>query len=135
MAPWRFSEYVTDEEPRRCPIIEWYGTLDDDVKVAFDLLVKELSETDDWDEPKPSKRKYRELKQEHTGLCELLFKVGKRQFRPLGVRRVEAREFVFLGGCEKAGRGRTTPDDAFNSALHMKEALEAGRGASRDYTF
>jgi hypothetical protein len=133
MAYWRFTEYLT-EEPR-CPIIEWYGLLDADVQAALDLLVKILSETEDWDEASSNRRKYKELSRHHVGLCELRFKVGRRRFRPLGIIDKENRTFMFLCGCEKFGRGATDPEGAFEIALRLKEQFEAGRGVEREYTF
>jgi hypothetical protein len=130
MAFWRFMDYITEDN--RCPIIEWYGIQDDDVQAEFDLLVKDLSETDDWDEPKPTKRKYRVLTKRHVGLCELKFKVHGRKFRPLGILARENREFVFLGGCEKQGMN-TIPPDAFDAAFRLKEPFEDGRGGIREH--
>ncbi|HEY0704254.1 MAG TPA: type II toxin-antitoxin system RelE/ParE family toxin [Candidatus Acidoferrales bacterium] len=132
MAYWRFVEYVTEEEPRRCPIIEWYGTLDPEVQAEFDIQVKALSEIDNWDDARP---KYKELDRQHAGLCELRLKVGKRHFRPIGVLLREERTFVFLGGCEKKGRGTTDPEQAFEIAMNLKRQLEAGKGALREYAF
>lgn len=131
MAYWRFTEYVTDE-PRRCPIIERYGTLEPTVQAEFDILVKVLSETNDWDHVKP---KYKDLNREHAGLCELRLKVGRRHFRPIGILLRDERTFIFLGGCEKLGRGATQPAGAFDRAARLKEHLETGRGAIRDYSF
>ena len=74
MAIWRFKDYLTED--RRSPILEWYGTLPEEAQVEFDLLVKVLSETEDWDEVKPTKRKYKELTRQHAGLCELKFKLA-----------------------------------------------------------
>lgn len=133
MAFWRFTQYVTDHQ--RCPIVEWYGTLEPDAQADFDLLCKVLSETEDWDEVKPSKRKYKELSREGAGLFELLFNTGRRQFRPLGLLFRDKREFLFLGGCVKLGRGRTDPPNAFSTALRLKELYVSGKGNTRDHTF
>jgi len=131
MPAWQFKDYVTEDQ--RSPILEWYGTLPEDVQAAFDLLVKVLSETEDWDEVKPTKRKYKELTKGHAGLCELKLKVGDRKFRPLGILRRETREFIFLGGVEKIGQNATDPEGAFDSALHLKGRFDEGRGVTRDY--
>ncbi len=119
-------------EDQRSPICDWYGTLEPEVQAEFDLLVKTLSETPDWTQPK-RKRKYKELTRQHAGLCELLLKVGKRKFRPIGIVFHQNRRFIFLGGCEKVGHGLTDPEGAFDSALRLKERFEERRGAIRDY--
>ena len=130
MSLWRFMDYVTED--RRCPIIEWYGTQEDEVQAEFDIFVKELSESDDWDEPKPKKRRYKFLTGRHVGLCELKFRVKGRKFRLIGVLSRGNREFVFLGGCEKR-RMSTLPLDAFDAAFRLKESFEQGRGATREH--
>jgi hypothetical protein len=130
MSFWRFADYVTEEH--RCPIIEWYGTQEDDVQAEFDLLVKDLSESEDWDEPKPRKRKYKVLTRQHTGLCELKFRVEGRKFRIIGIWLRENREFIFLGGCEKR-KTFTIPPDAFDAAFRLKELLDRGKGTTREH--
>jgi hypothetical protein len=42
---WRFLDYITDDHVN--PIGNWYAKQDDDVRVAFDNLVKALSENED----------------------------------------------------------------------------------------
>jgi hypothetical protein len=133
MPYWRFKDYVTED--RRSPLLEWYGMLDGDVQAAFDLLLKFLSETEDWDEAKSSRKKYKELFGKHEGLCELILKVGKRKFRPLGILHRDSREFVFLGGAEKVGQGVTDPEGAFDLALHLKKQFDEGKGVTRDYHY
>jgi hypothetical protein len=136
MSFWQFREYLTDGMPPRCPIIEWYGTLGGDIQAVFDLLVLELMETEDWSktEPNPRKRKYKVLTEKHAGLCELRFKFeGKRKFRPLGIWRPDKCDFIFLGGCEKTGQDLTIPEGAFDSALKLKNAFDAGKGETREY--
>jgi hypothetical protein len=94
-----------------------------------------LAETEDWDELKPSRRKYKILTRRHAGLCELKFRVDGRKFRPIGILHSEIREFVFLGGCEKKGFfGTTFPLNAFDEALRLKQAYDEGKGAIRDHT-
>lgn len=78
MALWKFLDYITEQN--RNPIQDWYGTVGADVQAAFDVLVQELAGTEDWDAAKPNKRKYRILTGKHIGMCELIFKVGKRKF-------------------------------------------------------
>ncbi|HVB58595.1 MAG TPA: hypothetical protein VNE63_19500 [Candidatus Acidoferrales bacterium] len=133
MGFWKFKDYVTEQH--RSPLLEWYGTLEEGVQAEFDLLLKNLDETEDWDEVKPRKRKYKELSRRHEGLCELLLKVGKRKFRPLGILRRETREFIFLGGAEKIGQDATDPEGAFDEALRLKGKFEEGRGEVRDYYY
>jgi hypothetical protein len=133
MPAWEFRQYLTEDRPCRCPILDWYGTLGDDIRAIFDLLVKELAETEDWNEPKPRKRKHKVLIGRHAGLCELKFKVGRRRFRPIGIWLQESRTFVFLGGCEKIGRDLTVPEDAFDEALKLKQAYDLGRGDTREH--
>ena len=123
-------QYLTDD--CRCPIVEWYGTQDPDVQAAFDVLVKELSATEDWDAPKQSKRKYRVLTRTHAGLCELIFKVDKRKFRPLGILQPELKTFILLTACEHQ-RGSNIPEDAFDEALKFRRLFEEGRGVTREH--
>ncbi len=130
MAYWKFLDYITED--RHNPILEWYTTLETDVRAAFDVLVQDLSGTEDWDAPKPRKRKYRLLRRRHIGLCELIFRVGNRKFRPLGVLISENREFIFLGGCEHR-RFFSIPANAFDEALRLKSLFEQGRGATREH--
>jgi len=133
MGFWKFKDYVTEQH--RSPLLEWYGTLDEVVQAEFDLLLKNMSETENWDEVKPRKRKYKELTRQHEGLCELLLKVGKRSFRPLGILRRETREFIFLGGAEKIGQDASDPEGAFDEALRLKGKFDEGRGGTRDYRY
>ncbi len=134
MVFWEFKDYVTDA-PSRSPLLEWYGILDADVQAEFDVFLKVLAGTEDWDEPKSRKRKYKELSRRHKGLCELILNVGKRSFRPLGILRREAKQFILLGGCEKLGQDLTSPEGAFDSALRLKQQLDEGKGAIRDYFY
>jgi hypothetical protein len=133
MPYWEFKDYVTEDH--LSPLVIWYGSLDPNVKAAFDLLLKNLAETEDWDEAKSSRKKYKELKVQHAGLCELRFKVGPRSFRPLGVLQRELRFFVLLGGAEKIGQDLTVPEGAFDEAFRLMGHLAEGRGAIRDYNY
>jgi len=133
MAAWQFLDYVTED--RRSLIVEWYGTLPEEVQAEFDVLLKALSETEDWDDAKSNSRKYKELRRKHEGLCELILNVGNRSFRPLGILRRATREFVLLAGAEKIGQGATDPDGAFDSALRLKRQFDEGRGVTREYLF
>ena len=96
----------------------------------FDALVLTLSETQDWDDAKKKKRKYKELERKHAGLCELILKVEGKNLRPLGVLKRELRQFVFLGGCEKHTFW-TIPPGAFDKALKLKGQFDQGKGATR----
>jgi hypothetical protein len=106
--------------------------LEDELKAALDPFLMLLAETEDWDEPKPRKRKYRVLEQQHAGLCELKLKLGKRKLRPVGVLLREDRRFILFGGCEENGRF-TIPPNAFDEALILKGAFEQGRGTTREH--
>jgi hypothetical protein len=128
MAHWEFLDYITEGPPKKNPVMDWWGTLTPQGKADFDALVVVLSETEDWDEPK--RKKYKELKGRHKGLCELILKVEGENLRPLGVLRRQQRQFVFLGGCEKHGLW-TVPPEAFDNALKLKEQLDQGKGATR----
>lgn len=127
MAQWEFLDYIT--EGHQNPVLNWYGTLDDDVKAGFDVLVAALSETPDWDAVKKKKRKYKELFKQHAGLSQLMFKVDGKKFRPLGILRRQQRQFIFLGGCQKHTWFWTIPPKAFEEAMRLKGELEQGRGA------
>lgn len=130
MAFWKFFDYITEQN--RNPIQDWYGTVGSEVQAAFDVLVQELAGTEDWDAPKPKKRKCRLLKDKHAGMYELIFKVGKQKFRPLGIMYQDRREFVLLGGCEHR-RWQNIPPGAFDDAFKLKEFLEQGRGTTREH--
>jgi hypothetical protein len=131
---WRFMDYITEGPVRTNPVSDWYGSLEPPVQAEFDVLVRTLAETDDWDRPKLSKRKYKVLIHRHAGLCELKFKVGDRKFRPIGILHSGIREFIFLGGCEKTGFfGTTDPPEAFDRALLLKEAYDKNRGTTREH--
>jgi hypothetical protein len=130
MGYWKFLDYIT--EGHRNPILDWYGTVDKEVQAAFDVLIQDLIGTEDWDAPKPAKRKYRLLRLRHAGMCELIFKVGARKFRPLGILDRQNRIFVFLGGCEHK-RYSSIPPNAFDDALALKTQLEQGKGATREH--
>jgi hypothetical protein len=99
MAYWEFFDYIT--EARRNPIMDWWGSLEAQPRAEFDVLVAVLCETEDWDEVKKKKRKYKELTRNYPGIYELIFKVGKTNYRPLGILRRTERQFIFLGGFEK----------------------------------
>ncbi len=126
MAYWRFLDYITDWH--RNPIQDWYGTVDRDVQAEFDIFIQELGGTEVWNTPK----QYRLLTGRHVGMYELVFKVGGRKFRPLGMLYQEKHEFVLLGGCEH-GRWGSIPPDAFDDAYRLKTQLDEGRGATREH--
>lgn len=131
MAFWQFLDYVTENHVN--PVSEWYQKhLDDDEKAEFDLLVKTLSITEDWDEVKEKDRKYKELERDRVGLTQLMFKVKRKNFRPIGVLKRAAREFIFFGGCEKHPFW-TVPANAFDQALRLKAQWEQDRGATREH--
>ena len=128
-------DYLTEGPPPVTnPVSDWYGTLEPQIQAEFDVFVKTMAETEDWDEPKEKERKYEELSRKHAGLCELKFKVGKRRFRPVGILHRGIREFIFLGGCEEKGWfGTTDPANAFDNALRLKQAYDQGRGTTREH--
>ena len=128
MAYWEFLDYITEDH--RNPVLGWYGALEPQVQADFDLLVIALSETEDWDEVKERKRKYKELIRHYSGMYELIFKVGRKNFRPLGILRRSERQFVFLGGCEKHTFW-TVPPNAFEGAYKLKGQFDLGRGTTR----
>ena len=113
---------------RKNPVQDWYGSVDRTVQAAFDVLVQELIGTKVWDTPE----QYRLLTGAHAGMYELIFKVGSRKFRPLGVMYQDKHEFIFLGGCEHT-RWYSIPADAFDEAYKLKGLLEQGRGATREH--
>jgi hypothetical protein len=128
MAYWEFLDYITEDYCN--PVQDWWGTLEPQAQADFDLLVVALSETEDWDEVKERKRKYKELVRFYPGMYELIFKVGRKNFRPLGILRRSERQFVFLGGCEKHPFW-TVPPNAFESAYKLKGQFDLGRGTTR----
>jgi len=123
---WRFFDYITEGHSN--PIQDWYGTVDHDVQAAFDVLVQELAGTEVWNTP----NQYRLLTGKHLGMCELVFKVGRRKFRALGMMEGGKREFVLLGGCEHT-RWYSIPSDAFDAAYKLKTQLDEERGATREH--
>ncbi len=131
MAYWRFLDYITEGDAkgnRKNPIQDWYGSVDRAVQAAFDVLVQELAGTEVWDTPE----QYRLLTGVHAGMCELIFKVGSRKYRPLGVLYQEKHEFVLLGGCEHT-RWYSIPPNAFDDAYKLKTQLDGGRGTTREH--
>jgi hypothetical protein len=130
MPYWRFEDYITEAYAN--PFDGWYGQLDDELKAALDLFLTLLSETADWDELKPRKRKYRILDQKHAGLCELKLKLGNRKLRPVGILLRDEQRFILFGGCEENGRF-TIPPNAFDEALLLKGAYDKGRGTTREH--
>jgi hypothetical protein len=132
MTLWRFLDYRTDEEKPRNLIQVWYGQQNRDVQAEFDATVAVLAATENWQKAK----EFKLLKKKHFGLGELRFAVraktyGKemtRRFRPVGIWRPEANEFIFLIGCEKVPRGVYVPANAFDVALVFKSKLERGEG-------
>jgi hypothetical protein len=133
MALWRFLDYRADRgtPPLRNLIQDWYGAQGVDVQAEFDATVGVLGATTNWRKAK----EFKPLTKKHTGLGELRFSVktkkhGKvviRRFRPVGIWREEAGEFIFLIGCEKA-HGVYDPAGAFDLALDLKAKLESGEG-------
>jgi hypothetical protein len=135
MVPWRFLDYVTIDG--RNPIQEWYAMQDDAVKAALDFTIHQLKVTDDWLLPKRRKsaKQFSLLDGKHSGLGELRFwPEDRRIFRVPGIYRQTEREFIMFGGCEKRLRGIIQiPPDAFDVALKLKFALEAGKGRVIDH--
>jgi hypothetical protein len=112
------------------PISNWYGSVGKDVQASFDILITELTGTEDWDSTK--KPKYRLLDREHKGLCELIFKVDSRKFRVLGVMFKEVRIFTLFTGCSHSRQGNDPPT-AFDDARKFKNLLDQGRGTTREH--
>jgi hypothetical protein len=139
MAFWQFFDYITEDNKN--PLSDWYGTLEPDEKAIFDILVKQLAETEDWAAVKKKRRKYKELEWEDIGLTQLIFETERRylgrhfkkQFRPIGIWKKDEWQFIFLNGCQKHGVLGTTPPDAFKEARRLREQLEAGRGTTREH--
>jgi len=48
---------------------------------------------------------------------------------------MDAKEFIFLGGCEKVGQGATEPEGAFDLAADHKRQFDTGRGVTREYFY
>lgn len=131
MAYWDFSDYIT--EGHTCPILDWWAAQDEEVQAAFEILIKALSETEDWEALEPSRRKHKVLTGKHAGMCELMFTVnGKGKFRPLGLWRPEQRDFILLGGCKKR-RSSTIPPGAFDHAFDLMLKFNDGRGGIRSH--
>jgi len=135
MAFWRFFDYIAEDNKNHLSI--WYGTLERDEQVTFDLLVRQLAETEDWDATKRSRRKHKELAFEDMGLTQLMFeslrpttfgRVFRKQFRAIGIWQKEEWQFVFQNGCQKRGFLGTTPPDAFEHARRLRAQFEAKRG-------
>ena len=132
MALWRFLDYRTHDARPRNLIQLWYGQQDRAVQAEFDATVAILAATEDWEKAK----EFKLLRRRHLGLAELRFSVrvkkhGKeitRGVRPVGIWRAEAREFIFLAGCEKEPHGAYIPANAFDVALACKTKLEKGEG-------
>jgi hypothetical protein len=136
MAFWRFLDYIT--EANQNPIGDWYGKQRPDIQVDFDHLIKALSETKDWDEPKPKRRKYKLLTEKHSEMCELKFNATTkrlgvaRKHRVVGLWLKEQRTFILFGACQK-WKFFTIPIDAFDAALRLKEAFDLGRGGLSEH--
>ena len=133
MALWRFMDYCTESGQNL--IQEWYEAQGDAVKAEFDATLLTLGATEDW--TATGVDEFKVLTGRHAGLCELRFDIGvrepgsrkssKRRFRPVGIWRLEYRDFIILLGCEKSGR-IYIPADAFDLALEYKALFEQGRG-------
>lgn len=139
MIPWGFKDYWTEDG--RCPIREWYESLETAAQVAFDGTLLRLRGVNDW-EPR-SIREFRHLEREHAGLGEVRFwldakhpatgKTFKRRFRAAGILRPEQRDFLLLVGCEKTG-GPHISHSAFDVALEYRRLLlEQRRGEIREH--
>lgn len=142
MSHWRFVEYVGADGKR--PFSAWYCLQDKEVKAAFDFLVLQRRVMPDWTAApsRASQKQFAQLTREHAGLHELRFWVSNdvrpsqpRRLRVAGIFRPSEREFVLLAGCEKRMGGEIyDPADAFDTALKLKAALEAGRGYAIDFS-
>jgi hypothetical protein len=140
MALWQFFDYITEGNENHLSI--WYGALQRDEQVTFDLLVKQLSETEDWDATKKSRRKHKELERDDIGLTQLMFEsyrpttwgtVFRKQFRAIGIWMKDEWQFIFLNGCQKRGFLGDIPPDAFKHARHLKAQFEANRGSINEH--
>jgi hypothetical protein len=128
MSHWVFLDYCSNDG--RNFIQEWYGNLSTTAQADFDLVMYILRATKDW----TKRKEYKALTEKHVGLSELRFKTNKVQYRPVGVCKVESREFVFLLGCEKSGR-IYRPPNALDSALELKKMFEQGLGEVHESAF
>jgi hypothetical protein len=133
---WRLKDYRT--QGGAWPFREWYAVQPPAFQAAFDITVSHLKVTAEWTDKAGAK----DLKREHVPLTELLIdldvkapgpaRLSKRRFRPVGVKIIASREFLFLGGAEKSG-GVYEPLDAFDRALKHWRDFDNGLGAADDH--
>jgi hypothetical protein len=130
---WTFWDYITEDH--KWPINDWWRLQPGDVQAAFDLLIKVLSETEDWEAVEPSKRKHKVLTNRHAGMCELMLEVeGFGRYRGLGLWRPEEMDFIFFGACRKRSRFfSTVPPNAFDDAYKLMQKFKDGKGVLRDH--
>lgn len=139
MSPWQFLDYITEDNQN--PIIDWYGTLPPEAKAIFDIDVKAFSVTEDWQETKALRRKFKTLDREHAGMSQIMFetatqrprKVEKRHFRAFGLFNRIDRSFIFFGGCEKHGTLGTLPPHARTDAMAIMRKFQQGKGTTREH--
>lgn len=130
MAFWQFYEYIT--ENRQNPMSDWYGMIKPEELAAVEVFIDTMANTEDWDEPKPKERNYKELTKKHVGLTQLILEVNGKPFRLIGTLNRIENKFIFFGACEKH-TWWTIPPNAFDNALRLKELWDQGRGNIREY--
>jgi hypothetical protein len=114
-------------------IEQWYETQDDSVKSAFDFVLKEILGTRDL----TGSKQFKPMTRQHRGLWEIVLEVRepkrKRQIRPVGFWDYGERDFILVGGCEKAGRV-TIPNGVFDTALDLQSIyFHEGRGTIHEH--
>jgi hypothetical protein len=123
MGLWRFWDYCSPAGNNL--IEEWYQDIPEEAQADFDVTLKILSITEDW----RGLSEFDSLRRE--GLCEIRFKAGKTQYRPLGFFGPGAKCFSIYVGCSKKGK-IYTPPDAFDLAIKRKGKVARGEARLRE---
>lgn len=120
MALWKFMDYRSPADNNL--IEEWYSDLPEDAQAEFDVTLKTLSIVEDW-------RGMSEFKSlGRQGLCEIRFKAGNVQYRPLGFFGPGAKTFSIYVGCFKKGNVYHPPN-AFDIALDRRGRVARGEAS------
>jgi len=106
-------------------IEEWCLDLPEEAQAEFDVTLKALSIAEDW-------RGMPEFKNlGRKGLCEIRFKCGNIQYRPVGFFGPGAKRFSIYAGCYKKGKVYNPPN-AFELAMKRKGNVERGEATLRE---
>ena len=130
--PWRFLDFVNQRGENE--IHQWLNQQGPTVKARINALIRNLEILDRAFDRPDSVGLLRKPPCKGEQLIELIAKIDKVQFRPIGWYGPEPREVTLLVGAIEKG-GRFEPRNACHMAIQRKGLVKSNRRHGRDHDF